>query len=94
MTELHNLPEGFRNKPDGHGPLFKAATQSVSKNAAPTVSFRTRPGGGGGRQLGQSAEHAENVKGTLARRLKYFQKETQQRKLSDLLNSKVLKSSF
>ena len=74
MTELHNLPEGFQKKPDAHGPLFKAETQSVSKNAAPTVNFRGRPGGGPGRGLGQSAEHAENVKGTLVRMLQYFQK--------------------
>ena len=88
MTGLHNLPEGFQNKPGEHGPLFKAETQSVSKNAAPTVSFRMRPGGGGpGRGLGQSAEHAENVKGTLTRMLQYFQKES---KLLMLLMASVI----
>ena len=88
MTGLHNLPEGFQNKPDEHGSLFKAETQSVSKNAAPTVSFRMRPGGGGpGRGLGQSAEHAENVKGTLTRMLQYFQKES---KLLMLLMASVI----
>ena len=75
MTELHNLPEGFQNKPGDQGPLFKAETKKVGANN-PTVSFRGKPGGGPRRGMGQSVEHAEDVKGTLVRMLRYFQKES------------------
>lgn len=74
MSELHNLPEGFRKKPDGQGLLFKAETKKVGANN-PTVNFRGRPGGGARRGMGQTVEHAENVKGTLLRLLQYFRKE-------------------
>lgn len=73
MTELHNLPEGFQKRPEGQGPLFKAETRKVGANN-PSVNFRGRQGGGR-RNMGQTVEHAENVKGTLIRMLKYFQKE-------------------
>ena len=73
MTDLHNLPEGFRKRPEGHDPLFKAETRKAGGNG-PTVNFRGRPGGGP-RNIGQTVEHAENVKGTLFRLLRYFQKE-------------------
>ena len=75
MAELHNLPEGFQNKPGDQGPLFKAETRKVGANN-PTVNFRGRPGGGPRKAMGQTAEHAEDVKGTLARMLRYFQKES------------------
>ena len=74
MAELHNLPEGFQNKPGDQGPLFKAETKKVGANN-PTVNFRGKPGGGPRRGMGQTVEHAENVKGTLSRMLKYFQNE-------------------
>lgn len=72
MTEQKNLPKGFENASGQAAFQYKAAT-NVKKNA-PTVNFRGRPGGGA-RNMGQSVEHAEDVKGTLLRLLKYFQKE-------------------
>ena len=38
MAELHNLPEGFQNKPGDQGPLFKAETRKVGANN-PTVKI-------------------------------------------------------
>ena len=73
MTELHNLPGGFQKRPEGQGPLFKAETRKVGANN-PSVNFRGRQGGGR-RNMGQTVEHAENIKGTLIRMLKYFQAE-------------------
>ena len=38
------------------------------------MPMRGRPGGGPGRGMGQTVEHAENVGSTLARLLQYFKK--------------------
>lgn len=45
----------------------------MTEKNTPTVNFRGRPGVGKG--MGQTVEHAENVKGTLLRLLQYFKKE-------------------
>lgn len=74
MAELHNLPKGFEKAPEQENITYKAAA-SGANNSAPTVNFRGRPGGGPGRGMGQTVEHAENVRGTLLRLLKYFKKE-------------------
>ncbi len=72
MTE-HELPEGFERLPEKGKSVYKTATPGKGKTA-PTVNFRGRPGGPG-RNMGQTVEHAENVKETLQRMLKYFAKE-------------------
>lgn len=72
MREKESLPRGFENVPKQEAFQYKAAP-AAKKNAS-TVNFRGRPGGGG-RNLGQTVEHAEDVKGTLLRLLQYFQKE-------------------
>ena len=74
MAELHNLPKGFERAPEQENITYKAAAPGAN-NSAPTVNFRGRPGGGPGRGMGQTVEHAENVRGTLLRLLKYFKKE-------------------
>ena len=74
MAELHNLPKGFEKIPEQETVSYKAAVPGAN-NSAPTVNFRGRPGGGPGRGMGQTVEHAENVRGTLLRLLKYFRKE-------------------
>ena len=72
MRELENLPKGFEKEPEQSKYQFKAATNVKKSNQ--TVNFRGRPGGPA-RNIGQTVEHAEDVKGTLLRLLKYFQKE-------------------
>lgn len=72
MREKESLPRGFENVPKQETFQYKAAP--TAKKNATTVNFRGRPGGGG-RNLGQTVEHAEDVKGTLLRLLQYFQKE-------------------
>ena len=74
MRESKNLPKGFERTPEQGTFQYKAASTTTNKNTQ-TVNFRGRPGGGPGRNLGQNVEHAENVKGTLLRLLRYFQKE-------------------
>lgn len=73
MRELENLPKGFEKAPEQGQFQFKAASTMPKKNRQ-TVNFRGRPGGPA-RNIGQTVEHAEDVKGTLLRLLKYFQKE-------------------
>ena len=73
MKAFETLPKGFEKVPEQDNILFKASTTG-SNNSTPTVNFRGKPGGPG-RNMGQTVEHAENVKGTLIRLLKYFQKE-------------------
>ena len=73
MKAFETLPKGFEKVPEQENILFKASTTG-SNNSTPTVNFRGKPGGPG-RNMGQTVEHAENVKGTLIRLLKYFQKE-------------------
>ncbi len=66
------LPKGFENAPGVQENVYKA---SAAKGAAqPMVNFRGRPGGGPGRNMGQTVEHAENVGSTLARLMTYFGK--------------------
>ena len=72
MRENENLPKGFEKVPEQSKYQFKAAA-NVKKNG-PTVNFRGRPGGPA-RNIGQTVEHAEDIKGTLVRLLKYFKKE-------------------
>ena len=67
MLDDKNLPKGFEKTPEQGVAQYKAGTASGSQAPA-TVNFRGRPGGPG-RGLGQTVEHAENVKGTLARLL-------------------------
>ena len=85
MTELHNLPKGFEKAPRNQDVLYKSGANPVNKSE-PTVNFRGKPGGPG-RMMGQTVEHAENVRGTLTRLLHYFQKE---RKLLVLLLTAVV----
>lgn len=70
MSEMKNLPKGFEKIPKQDKIQYKAATTGTGKSA-PAVNFRGRPGGPGG-NMGQTVEHAENVKGTLVRLLQYF----------------------
>lgn len=70
MREEHRLPKGFEKMPK-EGIRYKAGAGSDNKTT-PTLNFRGRPGPRG---MGQTVEHAENVKGTLGRLLRYFQKE-------------------
>ena len=72
MREFENLPKGFEKEPEQSKYQFKAA--STQKKTGTTVNFRGRPGGPA-RNIGQTVEYAEDVKGTLLRLLKYFQKE-------------------
>lgn len=69
MMEKQSLPKGFEGAPDKQSPVYKAA--STTSSAPPTVNFRGRPGGPG-RGMGQTVEHAENVRGTLSRLMTYF----------------------
>lgn len=73
MSVLKNLPKGFENVPQQEAAQYKAGTVGNNNNA-PTVNFRGKPGGPG-RNMGQTVEHAENVKGTLVRLLQYFRTE-------------------
>lgn len=72
MTE-QQLPKGFERMPEQGQPSYKAAASGKNK-MSPTVNFRGRPGGPG-RNMGQTVEHAENVRETLQRLLKYFARE-------------------
>ena len=71
MVQKQPLPRGFEGAPSKQSPLFKAA--STTSNNPPMVNFRGRPGGPG-RDMGKTIEHAENVRGTLARLMAYFAK--------------------
>ena len=71
MAQNHPLPKGFEGAPDKQLPLFKAA--SATESSQPMVNFHGRPGGPG-RDMGKTIEHAENVRGTLARLMTYFAK--------------------
>ena len=71
MSMAKELPRGFENAPGAQENVYKA---SAAKGAQPMVNFRGRPGGGPGRNMGQTVEHAENVSGTLARLMTYFGK--------------------
>ena len=71
MAQNHPLPKGFEGAPDKQSPLFKAA--SATESSQPMVNFHGRPGGPG-RDMGKTIEHAENVRGTLARLMTYFAK--------------------
>ncbi len=73
MKAFETLPKGFEKVPEQGNVLFKESVTG-SNNSTPTVNFRGKPGGPG-RNMGQTVEHAENVKGTLTRLLQYFQKE-------------------
>lgn len=73
MKDLNNLPKGFEKMPEQGTNQYKESTAS-GNSSTPTVNFRGKPGGPG-RNMGQTVEHAENVKGTLVRLLWYFQKE-------------------
>lgn len=72
MLENKNLPKGFEKAPAQEAVQYKTGGASGSQ-APTTVNFRGRPGGPG-RGMGQTVEKAENIKGTLARLLQYFQK--------------------
>ena len=74
MINNQPRPKGFEGAPDRQSPVFKAA--ETKNNAQPMVNFRGRPGGPG-RSMGQTVEHAENVRGTLARLMTYFAKARQ-----------------
>ncbi len=69
MVQNRPLPRGFEGAPDKQSPLFKAAASTNSN--PPMVNFRGRPSGPG-RDMGKTIEHAENVRGTLARLMTYF----------------------
>lgn len=71
MAEVKNLPKGFEKAPKQGEIQYK--TGGATGSSAPTsVNFRGRQGVGKG--MAQNVEKAENVKGTLARLLQYFQK--------------------
>lgn len=74
MAEGKNYPKGFEKAPEKGAVQYKAGGTANGNGNAPTVNFRGRPGGGPGRGMGQTVEKAENIKGTLVRLLKYFQK--------------------
>ena len=72
INSTNNLPKGFEKAPEKGAIQYK--TNDKPGNAAPnTVNFRGRPGGPG-RNMGQTVEKAENIKGTLVRLLQYFRK--------------------
>ena len=68
-----SLPQGFEKRPENVTAQYRAAA-ATNTTKTNTVNFRGRPGGGPGRNMGQTVEKAENVKSTLVRLLKYFQK--------------------
>ncbi len=75
MKELNNLPKGFEKAPDEESLYKTGASSSANVNRSePAVNFRGRPGGPG-RNMGQTVEHAENMKGTLVRLIQYFKEE-------------------
>ena len=71
MNTMQNLPKGFEKKPEQGTNMYKAGAPN-------TMNFRGRPGGGPGRGMAQTVEHAENVGGTLTRLLQYFKKANKQ----------------
>ena len=72
MTNSKSLPKGFEKKPEQGANVYK--TNAPKSDTPNTVNFRGRPGGGPGRGMAQTVEHAENVGGTLKRLLQYFKK--------------------
>ena len=72
MNKMKTLPIGFEKVPEKDTNIYKPDTPK--QNTPTTVNFRGRPGGGPGRGMGQTVEHAENVGGTLSRLLQYFKK--------------------
>lgn len=64
------LPKGFENPPKETTRSYRSS--DISHNSPPTVNFRGRPGGGPGRGMAQTVEHAANTKGTLSRLMQYF----------------------
>lgn len=72
MNGQNSIPKGFEKAPEQGMTQYKMG--GTAKMSAPSsVNFRGRPGGPG-RNMGQTVEKAENVKGTLVRLLQYFQK--------------------
>lgn len=69
--ENERLPRGFEHAPQDNTRVYRK--DAAKSNAAPTISFRGRPGGPG-RGMGQAVEHASDLKGTLGRLLRYFRK--------------------
>lgn len=57
MSNLHDLPRGFEKAPEPGTSLFRPIESK---------------GGGPGRRMAQTVEHAENTSGTLTRLLQYF----------------------
>ncbi len=64
------LPKGFENPPKETTRSYRS--NDTNPNSPPTVNFRGRPGGGPGRGMAQTVEHAANTKGTLSRLMQYF----------------------
>ena len=64
------LPKGFEHAPKESGRTYRASANKP--NSPPTVNFRGRPGGGPGRGMAQTVEHATDTKGTLSRLVQYF----------------------
>ena len=64
------LPKGFEHAPKESGRTYRASENKP--NSPPTVNFRGRPGGGPGRGMAQTVEHASDAKGTLSRLMQYF----------------------
>ncbi|MGM9602269.1 MAG: ABC transporter ATP-binding protein [Faecousia sp.] len=73
LTEENALPKGFENIPEP-GLAQQYGKGASAPDKTPTVNFRGTPGGGPGRGMGQTVEKAENVKSTLLRLIKYFEK--------------------
>lgn len=63
------LPKGFEKTPQENVRTYQKS--DAKPNSPPTINFRGRPGGPG-RGMGQTVEHAANVKETLMRLLQYF----------------------
>lgn len=66
MTQ-QKLPKGFENKPDTSVRSYKSS-KNQSRPAGPGPATHRGPG----RNMGQAVEHADNIKDTLSRLLKYF----------------------
>ena len=64
------LPKGFEHPPKEAARAYRVSENK--SNSAPTVNFRGRPGGGPGRGMAQTVEHASDAKGTLGRLMRYF----------------------
>ena len=72
MSKGHEIPRGFENHPQGETHIYQ--TSEHKSNTPPTVNFRGRPGGGPGRGMAQTVEHASDMGGTLSRLLQYFKR--------------------